>query len=309
VLPKAPIPSRESVPAQTSGTAPARVEKHDAPGQLSREARATELRAAEEKLSSHDPAAIRKALDALAQLGGDAASAAVVARVRRGMPPQLTEQAIETLVKIDKPNAGPVLLELTQHRRAAIRQRAVSALGALKIRSAQSALFYALDDPNPEVRGAAAKALAGVGTARALPVLWTAAERGVDHALEAIGAIASPRDLKAVFEHVSNNDVTLVVPALQAMLDRETFPLAGKLTIAHEVEKLGSASARMYLVRWLDTWKQSGHPRLRQALFDAIKHIDDAQKLVSAEAANPSAAAKPALTPRPAASAAKGAHP
>jgi HEAT repeat protein len=309
-------PKLPSAPAQSAQTpAPAVAapngEKPKPQAQPSREVRAATQRVAEEKLAGHDPAAIGQALDSLVQLGGEPSVAAIVARLRRGLTPQLTERAIECLVVIGKPSAGPALLELTLHRRAKLRQAAMTALGALKIRSAQSALLLALDDPSPDVRAAAARALAEVGTPRALPTLWEAAERGVGHALETIGTIATTREIKPVFAHVQNNDVTLIAPALQAMLERDSFPLAGKLTIVQEVEKLGSPSARMYLVRWLDAWKESGHPRLRQTLFDAIKRLDDAQKLLAAQnAKQPAEAPATAKTQATvAASAAKGAHP
>lgn len=270
-----------TVPAQTSALQPA--DKRASDPKMTREARASAQRAAEEKLAGSDWGSIRQGLDALAELGGEPAATAIVARVRRGLPPPLTEQAIESLLRIHSVSAGPALLELTLHRRAQIRERAVSALGALKIRSAQSSLLYALDDSSPTVRAAAAQALGGVGTVRALPALWAAADRGVDHAFEAIGAIAGPKDVNALFERAKGTDIRAIEPALEAILERPNFPLPAKLAILQQIEQLGSPSARTYLVRRLDAWKERGQPRLRQALFDAIKRMDHAQQLLSAE--------------------------
>jgi len=138
-------------------------------------------------------------------------------------------------------------------------------------------LLYALDDPSSEVRVAAVASLAVVGGARALPALFESADRGVDGALAAVGKIAGTRDVKAIMQRVKDGDVTQIKPALQVMLERPNFPLQGKLAIVREVAQLGSAGARNHLVQWLDAWKQSGDPRLREALFEAIKRIDAAE--------------------------------
>jgi hypothetical protein len=220
---------------------------------------------------------VLKAIEALVQLGGDGASSAIAARLRRGLPPQLIEPAVDALARIGKPGAAPVLLELALHRRPQIREHAVAALGTLKIKLAQSALLYALDDPSAQVREAAVQALAQVGDARALPALFTAADRGMPQALDAVGRIATPRDVKAIVAHAKDGDVTRIKPALQTMLERADFPVQGKLAIVRELAALGSDGARNHLVQWLDAWKTEGDPRLRQALFDAIKRLDGTQ--------------------------------
>ena len=249
------------------------------------------LAAAEQKLASEDPAAVRHAIDALAQVGGEPAAAAIAARLRRGLPPQLIEHAIDALGRIGKPSAGPVLIELTLHRRPQVRKRAVDGLAALKIRSAQSVLLYALDDPSADVREAAVQALGATGTARALPALFEAAERGLPSALGAVGRIAGARDVKVVMAHAKDGDVTRIKPALQIMLERSDFPVAAKVAVVRELATLGSGSARNHLVQWLDAWKASSDPRLRQALFDAIKRLDRDDETAPPRAKTPVAAA------------------
>ena len=51
-------------------------------------------------------------------------------RIRQGLPPDLLDQAITTLMALSQPNAGPVLFELTAHRRADVRLHAVEAIAA-----------------------------------------------------------------------------------------------------------------------------------------------------------------------------------
>jgi HEAT repeat protein len=232
------------------------------------------LRTAEAKLESGDEPAIRQALASLGDLGGDAAAHAVVARLRRGLPPQLIEAAIDTLVLLNRPSLAPPLLELTQHRRTQIRVKAMQALAALKMKSAQSALLYALDDPSSEVRGAAVEALAAVGNSRALPALYTAAERDVPGAWQAIGTIATPADVKGLVARAQTKDVVQIRPALDALLARTNLPLDAKLRMVQQVRSLGSPSARACLVEWLAASKTAGDPRLRKALLDSVARFD-----------------------------------
>ncbi|HEY2736466.1 MAG TPA: HEAT repeat domain-containing protein, partial [Polyangiales bacterium] len=171
--------------------------------------------------------------------------------------------------------AAPALLELSLHRRAPIRAKAIEALGALKIKAAQSALLYALDDPSADVRASAVRSLASVGTSRALPALLIAAEHGVSGAWQSVGAIASPSDSKRLLEHAAAGDITPIRPALDAMMARSTFDLDGKLRIVQALEALGSPSARACLEAWAGEGKIKLPARLQQALVASLKRLDD----------------------------------
>lgn len=269
----AAAPSAAAAPA-----APAPVMKPEA-------ARAEVLQTAKQRLASGDDANVRAALQTLSELGGDPAAEAIVARLHRGLPPQLIELAIDSLVLLHRPSAAPALLELAQHRRAPIRARAIGALGALHARNAQSALLFALDDPSPDVRSAAALALGAVGNARALPALWAAADRGVEHALDAVASLATPAEVKTVLGRAHEGDITPVKAVLQGLMARKTFPLDAKVNLVRALQKLGTPSARACLVQWLDERKTEGEPRLRQALFAAIKQIDSAHAPIKFESA------------------------
>ena len=245
-----------------------------------------QLRVMQQKLDEGDASAVEQALSVLAQIGGDTAVQSVVTRLRRGLPPQLTEEAIDALVLMNRPLAAPALLELTLHRRVGIRVKAIAAIGALKVKSAQSALLYALDDPSSDVRGAAVEALATAGTTRALPALFTAADRGASGAWKAIGSLATANDLKRIMEHAQAGDVTPLRPALDTLMARTDLPLAAKLRTVQALEKLGSGSARACLVEWLAQENTDNAGRVRKALFASIKKLDGA-----AQSATPAPAA------------------
>jgi hypothetical protein len=296
----APAKPAPAAPAAASAPAPAR-----APAPAKSSPATSPLRSAQDKLGSNDPGTVRAATEQLAELGGDAAATAVSERLRRGLPPQLIEPAIAALERIGKPSVGPVLLELALHRRPQVRRRAIEAIGALRIRSAQSALLYALDDPSGEVRNASVLALSRVGDARALPALFAASERGLSHALIAIGQMATPKDVKAIVQRAKDSDITRIKPALQTMLDRQDFPISGKLALVNALAGLGPEQARNHFVQWLDALKTEGDPRLRKALLDAIARLDRATPAAKT-AATPVAAktgkavAAPVAAPAPA---------
>lgn len=232
------------------------------------------LQTAQAKLQQGDEAAIRQAFTALAELGNDAAAEALVARLRRGLPPQLIEAAIDTLVLLNRPAVGAALLELTQHRRTQIRIKAIEAIGALRQKSAQAALLYALDDPSSEVRSAAVESLAVVGNNRALPALFAAAERDVPGAWRAIGNLAGPNDWKGLLGRAIQSDVMMIRPALDAYVARKDIPLEVRVRAVQQLAALDSPSARACVADWLAAYPSDGPARLRQVLSDSLAKLD-----------------------------------
>jgi hypothetical protein len=235
------------------------------------------IAAAQEKLQSGSEPVIREGLETLASAtgpGSDTAANAVIARLHRGLPPQLIEQAIDALVLLHRPSAGPALLELTQHRRTQVRAKAMAALAALQIRSAQSALLYALDDPSPEVRGAAVAALGHVGDGRAVAALLTAAERGVPGAWQASAQLARAGDVKEWLARAAKAEVADLRPALDALLTRSNLPADAKLRTVEWVRERGSVSARGALLDWLAALPKSARPDMRHALLKAVEDLD-----------------------------------
>ncbi len=218
------------------------------------------LREAALALATPDPVAIQEALETLGALAGRGAAQAIVVRLRGGLPPQLTERALEILGALNQPLASSVLVEYTQHRRWQIRQKAVAALGALRVRSTISVLLFALDDPSSEVRATAAAALGNVGDVRALAPLTAALERGVEGALTAIARIGSNRQLDFVLTR-AKADLEAGEPALWAWLSRSNAPAATKVKIIKTLDEWNTEPAREVLARW--------QQRLREGEGDA----------------------------------------
>jgi len=282
--PAAPTPAAPT-PAAATAASPAPTPAAPAPGAASTPASAAPaakpklspaaaLRAASQALASASPSEARQGLLALAELSGDAPARVLADRLRAGLPPALIGDAIDVAVQLGSPRAVPALSELMQHKRPAVRKHAISALAALKAKTAQSALLAALDDPDREVRRAAVDALAELKVTRALPQLLALVERGQPGALQAVGKLAGARELGALVAQAPSGDVTPLKPALQIWLADDRRPPAQQLELIAAMTRVASPSARAYLVEWLDAAKSASNPRVRTALFVAIKQLD-----------------------------------
>jgi hypothetical protein len=226
------------------------------------------LKAASNQLTSSDPGVIEQGFAALAKLGGKEAVEPVIARVRRGLPPQLIDVAVDALIALKQPVAVPVLLELTTHRRWQVRERALDALGALSARSAQSALLYALDDPSSEVREAAARALAQVGDSRASAALLTAHERGVSGALTALAQSGGQREAELLAKRALT-ECAAMTPALLVMLKRPNLFPAVKLRIVAVLSAAKTPEATACLTGLYNGLPADTDPRFRTVLARA----------------------------------------
>jgi HEAT repeat protein len=227
---------------------------------------ARKLRVALAGLSGSDPVAIQQSLASLKELKGRAAAEGIVERLKVGLPPQLGELALDVLGGLDQPLAVPVLSELTLHRRWQIRAKAVTALGALHMRSSVSVLLYALDDPSPEVRSAAARALGMVGDPRATSALNAALERGVDGALEGLAQLANNKQVDGILAR-AKSDLKGSEPALWLLLARTNLPVVSKLKVIQFVQAHDSEQeAAQLLALWREKAKSQGDARLASAL-------------------------------------------
>jgi HEAT repeat protein len=240
-------------------------------GALGPEEHARRLQAALAGLKSSEPEEIQRALLSLRELSGRAAAEGIVARLRLGLPPQLTELSLDVVATLNQPLAAPVLSELTLHRRWQIRAKALAALAALRVRSSVSVLLYALDDPSAEVRSAAARGLGMIGDPRATPALNAALARGVDGALEGLAALATSKQVPAILERAKAG-LSANEPALSILITRTNLPVVTKLKVINFVQAHDAESeAEHVLALWRDKLKLQGDLRLLAALAPKAK--------------------------------------
>jgi HEAT repeat protein len=281
--PTAPTPQRPA--STTAGAAPlatpALVAKPKSDKAKEADLRKQSLTAAQNQLASADADVIQAGFVELGKLGGREAVDILLARLHRGLPPQLIDGAVDALVKLKDVRAVPALLELATHRRFQVREHAVTALGALGAKNAQSVLLYALDDPSPEVREAAARSLGKVGDARAIAALTTASERGVQAALIGLASLGSNKEIELVLARAKAGAWQPAQPALLALLSRKNLPQATKLRVITALRDVKSAESQACLVALFNELGKDGDARIRGALSEASGAASPAPKGVA----------------------------
>ncbi|MDB4985662.1 MAG: hypothetical protein JWN04_840 [Myxococcaceae bacterium] len=222
-------------------------------------------------LSSSSEDEVRTALETAATLPARDIVAMLDERVRSGLSRELLDVAIDSLLLLDDKTASPLLVDLAQHRRPEVRVRALEVMGRLKSSNLESVLLRGLSDVTPEVRKAAADALAESGARGSIPTLFKAFERGVEPAGVALGRLAKPEDLTRLLDYVGKLALDTVTPMVVALLGRRDLSEADKLRALNKVTTLAGDDATSGAETLLAQLPSDASPRLRRALTDAVE--------------------------------------
>jgi hypothetical protein len=218
---------------------------------------------------------VEAGIQSLGLLGTADAVEPLAARIRQGLPPDLLETAIVTLMALGQPNAGPVLYELTMHRRADMRLRAVEAIAATNPPGAERALTAALSDSDPRVRSAAAVGLGDIGAGGAVEKLFLALDRGNMEASGAIGKVIPPGDVRRLSGYLGQVPFRNLGPALAQVLQRPDVPEKAKLDIVVRLQEVGTPEVKGYLGDLIAAGGESLSPSLSRSLLKAMQEIAD----------------------------------
>lgn len=229
-----------------------------------------EVAQAIEQLGGADAAQVRGAIESLGLLGDAAAVEPLSTRIRRGLPPELLDAAVDALMVLGRPEAGPVLFELTGHRRPEVRVRAIQAIGATRPRGADRVLVQALGDGDANVRAAAATALGELGASSAADALFQALDRRLPEAAVALGRVARPAEVTRFLGYLGRLPFDLVTPALREMLQRSELAERSRLEIVQRLAELATPEVASFLGQ-----VASGLPagNIRRAAEDAVGRI------------------------------------
>ncbi len=224
-------------------------------------------------LAANDPDTVRGGLEALGLSGSPRAVGPIGERIRRGLPPDLLGVALDTLLVLGRPEAGPVLVDLTSHRRAEIRLKAVQAIVACRPRGADRVLIEALSDGDPAVRGAAAEGLGTLGARAAIDPLFHALERHVPEAAAAIARVAQPADVDRFLDLLGRVPFAEATEPLNDMLRRADLAASAKLAIIHRLTELATPEVRRFLEELVASADASVPAAVLRAAQDAIPRI------------------------------------
>jgi len=234
------------------------------------EAQAMRFSEAVELVQSSDADSIRLGLETLGTRAEARAVEPIAARIRSGLPAELTQFAVTTLGVLGRREGGPVLIEMLSHRDPAVRQAAVEAIAATEARGGREALVGALNDMVPSVRSAAALALGQLGEPQAVDTLFRALERDVFEAAQAIGQLATPAHMDPLFEFVGRMPFDVLTPAFNELIARGNFPDRAKIDLIGRLAELATAEVKTYLLELAD---QLNDGRVKTAALEAAERI------------------------------------
>jgi HEAT repeat protein len=197
----------------------------------------------------------------------------IVERIRQGLPPDLLDTAILTLMALGQSHAAPVLFELTSHRRPEIRVSAIGAIAALQPKGAEAVLRKSLSDTEPSVRSAAATALGEIKATDSVELLFQALDHGNLEASTAIGKLLKADQTDRLAGYLGKIPFRSLSPALAEILKRKDVPERAKLAIIGKLQEVGTPEVKTYLGEFLRTETANLSPNLSKALLRAIQEI------------------------------------
>jgi HEAT repeat protein len=216
---------------------------------------------------------VEAGIQSLGLLGTAEAVEPLAERIRQGLPPDLLETAIVTLMALGQPNAGAVLHELSMHRRPEVRLRAIEAIAATNPPGAERTLTAALSDADTRVRSAAAVGLGEIHASSAVEKLFLALDRGNMEASGAIGKIIAPTDVPRLSGYLGQVPFRNLGPALAEVLQRTDVAEKSKLEIVARLQEVGTPEVKGYLGDLIAQSGQTLSPNLSRALLRAMQEI------------------------------------
>lgn len=216
---------------------------------------------------------VEAGIQSLGLLGTKEAVEPLAARIRAGLTPALLETAIVTLMALGQPGAGPVLYELSAHRRPEVRLRAIEAITATNPPGAEQALSAALSDPDTQVRSAAATGLGEIGAGSSLEKLFLALDRGNMEASAALGKAIAPGDSNRLVQYLGKLPFRSLSAAFVQVLQRTDVPESAKLELVSHLEEVGTGEVKGFLGDVIASGGGALSPNLSRALLRAMQEI------------------------------------
>ncbi len=224
-------------------------------------------------LSSTDHDQIEAGIQGLGLAGTADAVPPLVARIHAGLPPDLLDTAIVTLMALGQSHAGPVLFELSSHRRPEIRTRAIEAITAIAPKGAEDVLRAALSDSDTKVRSAAATGLGELKAAGSVELLFQALDRGNMEASTAIGKILKAGDVSRLLSYLGKIPFRSLSPAFAEILKRKDIAERDKLSVVAKLQDVGTPEVKNYFGDFLHSSSDAISQALSRAILQAMGGI------------------------------------
>jgi HEAT repeat protein len=231
--------------------------------------------AAQALLASSNRDEVEAGIQSLGLIGTAAAAPPIIARVRAGLPPDLLETSIITLMALGQPQAGPLYIELLEHRRAEIRVRAIEAIVALKPKGAELGLQHTLADLDPKVRASAATALGELRATGSVEQLFQALDRGTFEASAAIGYSLRTDHVPRLLSYLGTLPFHHLAPAFTQVMLRKDIAEKDKLSVVSRLQEVGTREIKEYFGELVRENNDKLAEPVRRAVLRATQEIAD----------------------------------
>jgi HEAT repeat protein len=226
------------------------------------------------RLKSGDPAQIKSALDdvRMSAKAGAPAVPAIAELLQQGLPPALTQAAIDAIADTEAEAGSEAVAWYTRDRNTDVRRAAVQALARTKGATAVKALRASLSDPDPGVRGLSATGLGSMKAKDAVGDLFVALEHKVDEAAASLGQLCAGNECDRLAGKLGSVPFDVVTGGLDQMLFRPSNDVSDdvKIKVIGRVRELGTGEANRFLRdvqgKWPKTWSQ----RVKQSIDQAV---------------------------------------
>jgi HEAT repeat protein len=223
--------------------------------------------------SQHDE--IETGIQSLGLIGTPAAVAPLMARVRAGLPPDLLETAIVTLMALGQPQAAPLFFELLEYRRPDVRIRAIEGIVALNPKGAEEAMQKCLSDMDSRVRSAAALALGELKSASSVELLFRALDHGNFEASQAIGQAVRSDQVPRLLGYLGTIPFHALSPALTEILQRKDISERDKLNVVSRLQDVGTHEVKNYFGDVMRSSAGKLSQPVSRAIVQAMQEIAD----------------------------------
>jgi hypothetical protein len=226
------------------------------------------------RLKSGDMDQIKSALDdvRVSAKAGAPAVPAIADLLERGLPPALTQAAIDAVADTEAEAGSEALAWYTRDRAAEVRRAAVQALARTKGVAAVKALRASLSDPDPGVRGLAATGLGSMKAKDAVADLFVALEHKVDEAAASLGQLCAGNECDRLAGKLGSVPFDVVTSGLDQLLFRPSNDVSDdvKVKVVGRVRELGTAEANRFLRDVQGKWPKAWSQRVKQSIDQAV---------------------------------------
>jgi hypothetical protein len=234
-----------------------------------------ELAAAKTLLASSEHDEIEAGIQSLGLIGTPAVVAPLIERIRAGLPSDLLETGLVTLMALGQPQAAPLFFELTAYRRPDVRIRAIEGIVALKPKGGEESLQKLLSDVDPKVRSAAALGLGELKATGSVEILFRALDHGNFEASQAIGQSLRSDQVPRLLGYLGSVPFRSLAPALTEILQRKDIGEKDKLNVISRLQDVGTHEVKNYFGDVMRATEGKLPAAVSRALVQAMQEIAD----------------------------------